>query len=335
MHEGRDSAPPGGQPRACARAVVALGGNALLKRGEALEAANQARAARAAARALALASATHRLVITHGNGPQVGLLALMSDAYTATKPYPLDVLGSETEGQIGYVLELALANELAQQETVTVLTRVVVDAGDPAFSAPSKFIGPVYSESEARSLAEQHGWTVKRDGETWRRVVASPQPQRIVQLRAIERLGEAGFLVVCTGGGGIPVVEDPDGRQRGIEAVIDKDLSSSLLAVDLAVDTLVLATDVHAVYGDYGTPAQRPIVRATPGGLRAHEFAAGSMGPKVEAVCRFVERTGARAVIGRLDEIDDLLSGGSGTQVLPDGPELEYGEREDRDARAA
>jgi carbamate kinase len=316
------------------RAVVALGGNALLRRGEPLEAANQARAARAAARALIPASRTHQLVITHGNGPQVGLLALMSDAYTGTAPYPLDVLGSETEGQIGYVLELELYNAMPDQQTVTVLTRVVVDEHDPAFSAPSKFIGPVYSESEARALAEQHGWVVKHDGRDWRRVVPSPQPQRIVQLGAIERLVDAGFLVVCTGGGGIPIVEDGSGRQRGVEAVIDKDLASALLATELRVETLVLATDVDAVYEDYDSPAQRPITRATPAGLRAHEFASGSMGPKVEAVCRFVERTRARAAIGSLSEIDDLLSGHAGTQVLADGPELEYGER-NRDARAA
>jgi carbamate kinase len=316
------------------RAVVALGGNALLRRGEPLEAANQARAARVAARLLARVSSTHQLIVTHGNGPQVGLLALMSDAYTETAPYPLDVLGSETEGQIGYVLELALDNAIPQ-ETVTVLTRVVVDERDPAFSAPSKFIGPVYSQSQARALTAQHGWTVKRDGDDWRRVVASPQPLRIVQLRAIERLLDAGFLVVCTGGGGIPVVEDTAGHQQGVEAVIDKDLASSLLATELGVETLVLATDVAAVYDEYGTRGQRPIVRATPEGLRAHEFAPGSMGPKVEAVCRFVERTGARAAIGGLAEIDDLLTGQGGTQVLPDGPRLEYGERKDRDDRAA
>lgn len=316
-------------------AVVALGGNALLRRGQPLEAETQARAARAAAGLLARVSSSHRLVITHGNGPQVGLLALMSDAYTETAPYPLDVLGSETEGQIGYVLELELGNALPDQETVAVLTRVVVDADDPAFSARSKFIGPVYSEPEARSLATRHGWVVKRDGHSWRRVVPSPRPQRIVQLGAIERLVEAGFLVVCTGGGGIPVTEDSHRRQRGVEAVIDKDLASALLAVDLRADTLVLATEVEAVYIDYGTPAQRPIAHATPPGLRSHEFAPGSMGPKVEAACRFVERTGARAVIGSLDQIDDLLSGRAGTQVLPDGPKLQYDERTVWDDRAA
>lgn len=298
-------------------AVVALGGNALLRRGEPLEAANQARAARVAAALLARVSGTHRLVVTHGNGPQVGLLALTGDGS------PLDILGSETEGQIGYVLELELDNAVAGQDTVAVLTRVVVDAQDPAFRAPTKFIGPVYSEREARAVAERHGWTVSLDGDVWRRVVPSPEPLRIVELRAIERLVEAGFLVVCAGGGGIPVVQN--GRYRGVEAVIDKDLASALLAADLGATTLVLATDVAAVYDDYSGAAPRPIVRATPPGLRARRFPAGSMGPKVEAVCRFVERTGGRGVIGSLEEIDRLLSGRAGTQVLPDGPELEYG----------
>jgi len=332
MSEDRDT---GARAVRRGRAVVALGGNALLRRGDPLEAGSQARAARVAARQLARVSSSHQLIVTHGNGPQVGLLALMSEAYTDAEPYPLDVLGSETEGQIGYVLELELANAIPEQETVAVLTRVVVDAGDPAFSAPSKFIGPIYSETEARALARSQGWSVKPDGRAWRRVVPSPQPQRIVQLRAIEQLVNAGFLVICTGGGGIPIVEDEHGRQRGVEAVIDKDLASALLASELNVETLVLATDVDAVYDRYGTPAQRPIARATPVGLRAREFAAGSMGPKVEAVCRFVERTGARAAIGSLDQIDDLLCGRAGTQVLPNGPELSYAETETRDDRAA
>jgi carbamate kinase len=316
-------------------AVVALGGNALLRRGESLNADTQVRAARAAAGLLARVSSATELVVTHGNGPQVGLLALMSAAYTETAPYPLDLLGSETEGQIGYVLELELDNAIPDQETVAVLTRVVVDADDPAFSAPSKFIGPVYSESEARPLAHRHGWTVKPDGQNWRRVVPSPRPQRIVQLRAIERLVDEGFLVVCTGGGGIPVVEDRHGRHRGVEAVIDKDLASALLAVDLHADMLVLATDVPAVYSDYGTPAQRPIAQTTPTGLRSRQFAAGSMGPKVEAVCRFVEHTGARGVIGSLDQIDELVSGRAGTQVLPDGPQGQQEERKTWNDRAA
>jgi carbamate kinase len=318
---------PGRSASGRPRAVVALGGNALLRRGEPLEAASQARAAREAAAVLARVAPGHQLVITHGNGPQVGLLALMSDAYTDTEPYPLDVLDSETEGQIGYVLELALDNAVAEQETVTVLTRVVVDAGDPAFIAPSKFIGPTYSESQAHAAAESHGWTVKPDGDSWRRVVASPEPRRIVQLHAIERLVDDGFLVVCTGGGGIPVTENGGGRHQGVEAVIDKDLASSLLASELQVATLVLATDVAAVYDGYGTPDQRPIARATPSGLRSRRFADGSMGPKVEAVCRFVERTGGRGVIGSLEEIDALLDGRAGTEVVPDGPDIEYRSR--------
>jgi carbamate kinase len=306
------------------RAVVALGGNALLRRGEPLEAANQARAARDAAEDLARASLTNELVITHGNGPQVGLLALMGDAYTETEPYPLDVLDAETAGQIGYVLEMQLDNCIDHQDTVAVITRVVVDEDDPAFTSPSKFIGPVYTEAEASEVADRHGWTVRPDGDRWRRVVASPEPRRIVQLGAIERLLDAGLIVVCAGGGGVPVVEDATGRYRGVEAVIDKDLASSLLAGDLGVDVLVLATDVDAVYEGYGRPEQQAIARATPEGLRARQYAAGSMGPKVEAACRFVERTGGAAAIGSLDDVEKLLDGGAGTQVSADGPELEY-----------
>jgi len=309
-------------------AVIAVGGNALLRPGEPLEAANQARAARAAAGLLARAAGRHRLIVTHGNGPQVGLLAVMSATWTETEPYPLDVLGSETEGQIGYVLELALDNAVEEQETVSVLTRVVVDAADPAFATPTKFIGQLYpSERQARGVAEAHGWTIGRTDGGWRRVVPSPRPRRIVQLRVIRRLFEDGFLVVCTGGGGIPVVEDPDGHQRGVEAVIDKDLASALLAVDLGVDLLMLATDVDAVYDGYGTPAQRAITHATPAGLRALQFPAGSMGPKVEAVCSFVERRGGRGAIGSLDDIDELLAGRAGTQVVRHGPGLEYDHR--------
>jgi carbamate kinase len=311
-------------PVGTGRAVVALGGNALLRRGEPLEAANQARAARDAAAVLARAAHSHQLVITHGNGPQVGLLALMGDAYTETEPYPLDVLDAETAGQIGYVLEMQLDNYIDGQDTVTVITRVVVDADDPAFESPSKFIGPVYMAGDAHKLAEQHGWTVKPDGDHWRRVVPSPEPRRIVQLGAIEQLVDTNFVVVCAGGGGVPVIEDADGCYRGVEAVIDKDLASSLLASDLGVEVLVLATDVDAVYEGYGRPEQQAIARATPEGLRTRQYAEGSMGPKVEAACRFVERTGGAAAIGSLDDVEDLLAGRAGTQVSADGPELEY-----------
>jgi carbamate kinase len=317
------------------RAVVALGGNALLARGEPLEIENQERAAGVAAGLLARVSTAYRLIVTHGNGPQVGLLALMATTYSGVAPYPLDVLDAETEGQIGYVIELELSNAIAAQDTVTVLTRVLVDADDPAFSAPSKFIGPVYTESEARAVGDEHGWTVAPDGSGWRRVVPSPEPRRIIQLRAIEQLVDGGFLVICAGGGGIPVIEDRRGRQLGVEAVVDKDLASALLAIDLAVDVLVLATDVDAVYDDYGTPQQRAIVRATPAGLRSRRFPAGSMGPKVEAVCRFVERTGGRGVIGSLDQVDRMFRGIAGTQVVSTGPELTYEQMEAANGRPA
>ncbi|HEY8467104.1 MAG TPA: carbamate kinase [Solirubrobacterales bacterium] len=307
-------------------AVVALGGNALLRRGEPLEAANQARAARDAARLIGEASLRYRLVVTHGNGPQVGLLALMSDAYDEVDPYPLDVLGSESEGQIGYVLEMQLDNFIDHQDTVAVITRTVVDESDPAFENPTKFIGPVYDEAHAQRAAVERGWTIKPDGEHWRRVVPSPEPKRIVQLSAIRALLEDGFLVVCAGGGGVPVLEDERGRHRGVEAVIDKDLASSLLARDLDVDLLVLATDVDAVYEGFGTPRQRAIARANPAALRAREFPAGSMGPKVEAVCRFVEATGRRAAIGSLEQITGLLDGTAGTQIDPAADGVAYAE---------
>lgn len=295
-------------------AVVALGGNALLRRGEPPSAANQLRAARAAAGVLAPISADTRLVVTHGNGPQVGLLALKEDAYADGSPYPLDVLDAETGGQIGYVIELELDNAIDHQDTVAVITRVRVDPDDPAFQEPTKFIGPVYDEGQAHQLAVERGWTVKPDGDRWRRVVASPQPREVVQLGAIRRLVDGGFLVVCVGGGGVPVIATEAG-ERGIEAVIDKDLASALLAEGLGADQLVLATDVDAVYTGWGTSEQRPIREATAAELRAGEFADGSMGPKVEAVCRFVEATGRRAAIGRLEDLAGLVDGSAGTQV--------------------
>ena len=305
--------------------VVALGGNALLARGAKLEAAAQARAARRAALLLGGVSSSHRLVVTHGNGPQVGLLALMGDAYADVAPYPLDVLDAETEGQIGYVLELELDNAVDHQPTAAHITRVLVDADDAAFGAPTKFIGPVYAEDEARRLADGRGWTVKPDGARWRRVVASPEPREIVHLPAIRKLLEAGFLLVCAGGGGIPVVADGNGGHRGVEAVIDKDLCSALLADRLGADVLALVTDVDGVYTDFGSPGQRRLTNATPEGLRSLEFPAGSMAPKVEAVCRFVEGDPRRrAAIGSLDQIAHVLDGLAGTQIAADGAPLVY-----------
>jgi carbamate kinase len=303
-------------------AVVALGGNALLRRGEPATAANQLRAARAAAKMLGPVSERTRLVVTHGNGPQVGLLALKEDAYGDGDPYPLDVLDAETEGQIGYVVELELDNAIDHQDTVTVITRVLVDADDPAFGDPTKFIGPVYDQQRAQALAAERGWIVKPDGDQWRRVVPSPDPKQIIQLGAIRRLVDGGFLVVCVGGGGVPVIAKGSGH-AGVEAVIDKDLASALLAVGLNADVLVLATDVEAVYTDWGTQRQRAVARTTPAELRAQSFAGGSMGPKVEAVCRFVEATGKRAAIGQLDALSGLIDGTAGTQIRADGSDVD------------
>lgn len=303
-------------------AVVALGGNALLRRGEPATAANQLLAARAVAEVLAPVSERTRLVVTHGNGPQVGLLALKEDAYDDGDPYPLDVLDAESGGQIGYVVELELDNAIHHQDTVTVITRVLVDVDDPAFDDPTKFIGPVYDERRARTLAAERGWSVKPDGDRWRRVVPSPDPKQIIQLGAIRELVEMGFLVVCVGGGGVPVIANGNGH-TGVEAVIDKDLASALLAVGLGADVLALASDVDAVYTAWGTPAQRAVGRATPAWLRTQRFAGGSMGPKVEAVCRFVEATGKRAAIGRLEDLPGLIDGTVGTQLRAGGPGVE------------
>ena len=283
-------------------------------RGEKLEAGAQLRAARAAAAVLAPAVDAYDLVVTHGNGPQVGLLALMSDAYHDVDPYPLDVLDAESEGQIGYVIEVELDNAIEGRDTVALITRVIVDEDDPAFEAPTKFIGPVYDEEEARAVERDRGWSVKPDGDAWRRVVPSPEPREIVQLPAIRRLVESGFVVVCAGGGGVPVVAEGEGH-RGVEAVIDKDFCSALLASDLDADVLVLATDVGGVFLDWGGADERVIGETTPAELREHDFASGSMGPKVEAACRFAEAAGGRAAIGSLSELPGLLDGTHGTQV--------------------
>ena len=299
------------------RVVVALGGNALLRRGEPAEAEVQRRNVLAAASALAALAGDHELVITHGNGPQVGLLALEADAYKAVSPYPLDVLGAESQGMIGYLLVQALRNELPGRAVVAVLTQVAVSADDPAFAHPSKPIGPVYSEREARALAEEHGWTIAADGTYFRRVVASPEPKEIVEGDSIELLVDSGAVVVCAGGGGIPVVREGS-RLRGVEAVIDKDFTAALLAETLGASRLVLATDVDHVERAWGTPAAVPIEQTTPWELRRWSFAAGSMGPKVDAACRFVERTAGTSAIGALSDLAALVRGDAGTQIAPE-----------------
>ena len=300
------------------RIVVALGGNALLRRGEPMTAENQRANVRTAAGALAPIAAEHELVISHGNGPQVGLLALQGAAYTAVETYPLDVLGAQTEGMIGYLIEQELGNLLPiEKPFATLLTMVEVDPDDPAFADPNKFIGPVYEQAEAEALAKDKGWTIKQDGDKWRRVVASPMPKRIFEIRPITWLLERGAVVICTGGGGIPTMYEKGTRTlTGSEVVVDKDRASALLARELEADLFVMATDVDGVYRDWGQPTQARIERATTGQLASSSFAAGSMGPKVEAAADFAERTGKRAAIGTLAEVGGLVAGTHGTSVV-------------------
>jgi carbamate kinase len=297
------------------RVIVALGGNALLTRGEVADVSAQRRNVAAAVRAIAEVARTRDVVVTHGNGPQIGLLALQSEAYRPVPPYPLDVLGAESEGMIGYLLDQGLANELGPRPVATLLTQVLVDAEDEAFDDPTKPIGPLYGRETAERLGTERGWAIAPDGDAYRRVVASPEPQAIVELETIRLLVDAGVLVVCVGGGGIPVLADAEGRLRGVEAVIDKDLAAALLARDLRADALLLLTDVAAACSDWGTARERPLAAARASELRALEWDPGSMGPKVEAACRFVETTGSMAGIGALRDAVAILRGEAGTRV--------------------
>lgn len=313
------------------RVVVALGGNALQRRGEPMTVERQRANARIACEALAPVALEHELVVSHGNGPQVGLLALQASAYDDVSDYPFDVLGAQTEGMIGYFIEQELGNLLPfDKPLATVLTMTEVDPDDPAMSDPSKFVGPVYTEAEASRLAGEKGWTVKPDGSHWRRVVPSPLPKRIFEIRPVQWLLERGAVVICTGGGGIPTMYLPEERLDspadrnprtlvGVEAVIDKDRSSAVLAKDLDADLLVIATDAAAVFLDWGTPAQRGIATAAPDALAAYDFAAGSMGPKVEAACDFARsRPGKVAAIGALEDLSAILAGAAGTRISTD-----------------
>lgn len=297
------------------RLVIALGGNALLRRGEAMTAENQRENVRIACEQIARVAPGVELVIAHGNGPQVGLLALQGNAFDAANPYPLDVLGAETEGMIGYMIEQELGNLLPfEVPFATILTQVEVDGADPAFRNPSKPIGPLYGKREAERLAADKGWSIAPDGDGFRRVVASPRPQRIFEIRPIKWLLEKGSVVICAGGGGIPTMYDGD-RLRGVEAVIDKDLCSALLAEQLNGDLLVIATDVAAAYIHWGEPAQKAIATAHPDAIEQLDFAAGSMGPKVQAACEFARNTGNIAVIGSLENIEAIVQGTSGTRI--------------------
>ncbi len=299
------------------RIVIALGGNALLRRGEEMTAENQRENIRIAAKVLAPIIEKHEVVISHGNGPQVGLLYLQSAAYKEVEEYPLDILGAQTQGMIGYMIEQELGNHLPVEIPIaSILTMVEIDPEDSAFSNPTKPIGPIYDEKEARNLAKLKGWNIKQDGDYWRRVVPSPEPHRIFQLRPIHWLLEKGTVVICAGGGGIPTSYKDNGKLEGVEVVIDKDRASSLLAFELEADLLIMATDTDGVYLDWGGDSEKIISKTTPEEISKYSFDKGSMGPKVEAACSFVERSGQRAVIGSLKDIEKMVSGISGTQFL-------------------
>jgi carbamate kinase len=295
--------------------VIALGGNALLKRGEALTLEAQKQNAQRACKLIAEVAKTHQVILTHGNGPQVGLLALQS-ANDPQNLTPFDVLDAESEGMIGYLLELQLRNFLPNKKIITLLTQILVDEKDKAFSDPTKFIGAIYNKVQAEKLAKTHDWTIKADGEYFRRVIASPQPLCILELETIQLLLDADVLVICCGGGGIPVIQQPMGEYAGIEAVIDKDLASSLLAREIQADGLVILTDVLGVMKNWGKSSAEVIKKISVSDIEAMHFSEGSMLPKIKAACAFVKNSGKSAYIGALDDLDEILKGRAGTEIL-------------------
>jgi carbamate kinase len=298
------------------RIVAALGGNALLERGERPDSGIQQGHVESAVAALAPLAREHELIITHGNGPQVGMLAMESARNPAlSRPYPFDVLGAQTQGMIGYWLVQALQNALPGRLAGCLVCRTLVSADDPAFADPAKFVGPVYDEAGARQLAARYGWQIRQDGTAWRRVVPSPEPVRLLELPLVSELLTTGAIVVCAGGGGVPVTQDATGTMRGVEAVVDKDLTAALLARAVHAEALLLLTDVESVQENFGTAQARPIRLATPSELRGRPFPAGSMGPKVEAACRFTEATGGLAAIGRLDDAEAMARRKAGTII--------------------
>lgn len=305
------------------RIVIALGGNALLRRGEPMTAKNQRLNVRKAAEAIAPLAKDHELIISHGNGPQVGLLALQSSEFSNDEAFPLDVLGAQTEGMIGYMIEQELGNILPfEQPFASILTMVEVDKDDPAFINPSKPIGPGYNMAEANRLMEKNGWIMKQDGKKWRRVVPSPVPKRIFELRPIRWLLEKGTIVICTGGGGIPTVYNEDGKLIGADVVIDKDYAGALLARELNADMYLMATDADAVYTNWGQPDAQALKTVTYNDLKEHNFASGTMGPKVISACWYAEKTGKKAAIGSLADLSEMAAGRSGTIVSPTGIQL-------------
>jgi carbamate kinase len=298
--------------------VIALGGHALLRRREPMTAEHQRASVRLAALAIAPVAAEHQIVITHGNGPQTGLLSLQGAAYEKVKSYSLDVLGAQAEGTMGYMIEQELGSLLPfERPFATMLTMVQVDPHDPAFRKPTKFIGPIYGKAASERLAREKNWTFKPDGDAWRRVVPSPEPKRIFELQSIRWLLEHGTIVIAAGGGGIPTMDEGDHTRRliGVECVVDTDLASELLARELGADLFVMLTDAAAVYVDWGRPEQRAIRHAAPSALDDLSFSAGSMGPKVEAACRFARATGKQAAIGSLADFGRIVDGTAGTTI--------------------
>jgi len=304
--------------------IVALGGNALLKRGEPLNFDTQRENARIAAAAIARIAREHDVVVTHGNGPQVGFLALQSHSYRDAPPSPLDILGAESEGMIGYIIEQELRNAIPDRSIATLLTQVEVEPDDSAFSRPTKPIGPIYEKATADRIRKEHGWTFAGEDHLYRRVVASPEPRRILEIEAINALIAAGTVVICAGGGGIPVINAAKDGLRGVEAVVDKDLTAALLGTELGAQRLLMLTDVSAVWSGWGTPHARAIRGAAPEHLRQFSFEEGSMGPKVEAACRFAEATGGEAGIGALEDAAAILAHLRGTVVSKATRELTY-----------
>ena len=296
--------------------VIALGGNALLKKGQPLDIEIQKQNISRAASLIAEVAKQHSVIITHGNGPQVGLLALQAESYKQAYPIPLDILDAESEGMLGYQIEQELMNQLPEKDIASLLTQVLVDANDPAFNHPTKPIGPVYPESNQQQMKDKNTWTYTRVKEGLRRVVPSPEPKQILELAAIKILMKNNVIVICAGGGGIPVIRDQNGHLKGVEAVIDKDLSSALLARELKADLLLLLTDIDAVYKDWNSTNAEPIQQATVSALRSLKFESGSMAPKVEAACRFVESTGRDAYIGQLEDLQKILRGDRGTKII-------------------
>jgi carbamate kinase len=310
------------------RIVIALGGNALLRRGDKPDAVVQLENVRTAAVALAPLALDHELLICHGNGPQVGLLSLESETDPSlTRPYPLDDLVAQTQGMIGYWLAQCLRNAGVTRPILSLVTQTLVDSSDPAFTDPRKFVGPGYPHEQAQALAGQHGWKIAADGDRWRRVVASPDPQRVIEQQSITALLHAGTVVICGGGGGAPVTQDAHGRLAGVEAVVDKDYVAALLGIAVRAHRLLVLTDVSAVMQNFGTPQARPMTQLPVENLSGMRFPAGSMAPKIEACRRFVAATGQPATIGALADAGALLAGTAGTTIAA--------QPRDRDSRPA